>query len=337
MMLMSTQSTVRELLTVIVPVYNTGNYLPKCIKSIISQTYSHLEILIIDDGSELETKKICEEICKIDKRIKLLRKDNGGLGTARNYGIDRARGEYITFVDSDDYIEDPKTYEYCVEALNRTKADVVQYPLQRVHEYGKELVEAICKEKTYEDTKEIILNYKACYDNEWGGEITTSACDKVYRTSCIGDSRFRQMFVEDAYFNTIILQHIDKLTQINKGLYSYCMRDGSLIRSNFSINKQKDLNLCRKCAYEALIKYTDDYKNQGKLLVKLVRGLALTVAESSSEIDDVAATYRDFILPKKIKGSIVCRIELIFISVLGILDYTKLQSFVAKLLRKVNN
>lgn len=333
MMLMSSQSTVRELLTVIVPVYNTGNYLQKCIKSIISQTYSHLEILIIDDGSDAETIKICEEVSVIDQRIKLYHKDNGGLGTARNYGIDRASGEYLTFVDSDDYIEDPETYEYCVEALDRTNADAVQYPLQRIHEYGREPIESISQEKTYCGTKEIFLNYKACYDNEGGGEITTSACDKVYRRSSIGDFRFRQMFVEDSYFNTYILQHIDKLTQINKGLYAYCMRDGSLIRSAFSLNKQMDLNLCRKCAYEGFIKYTDDYTNQGILLLKLINGLALSIARSADVKKSIKDEY-SLLMPRLIKGKVSNQIQLYIASLIGITNYAIMQSVVAKLIGK---
>ena len=95
----------KKLITIIVPVYNVADYLERCIYSIINQTYKNLEIILVDDGSTDDSGLMCDDFASKDKRIKVIHKKNGGLSDARNVAIDIATGDYITFVDSDDYIE----------------------------------------------------------------------------------------------------------------------------------------------------------------------------------------------------------------------------------------
>ena len=99
-----------DLISVVIPVYNVEQYLPKCIESIMNQTYKNLEIILVNDGSTDGSQKICEEYKSIDNRIKIINKENGGLSDARNVGIDNSSGNYITFIDSDDYIDDDYVY-----------------------------------------------------------------------------------------------------------------------------------------------------------------------------------------------------------------------------------
>ena len=96
----------KRLISIIIPVYNVEEYIEQCIQSVINQTYKKLEIILIDDGSLDKSGKICDAYADRDKRIIVIHKENGGLSDARNKGIDIASGEYITFVDSDDYVED---------------------------------------------------------------------------------------------------------------------------------------------------------------------------------------------------------------------------------------
>ena len=96
----------KDKISVVVPIYNVEKYLEKCIKSILNQTYNNLEIILVNDGSTDNCLNICKKFEKIDKRIFVINKENGGLSEARNYGIDKATGKYITFVDSDDYIDE---------------------------------------------------------------------------------------------------------------------------------------------------------------------------------------------------------------------------------------
>lgn len=113
----------QPLISIIIPVYNVGKYLDLCANSVIKQTYSNLEIILIDDGSSDSSGILCDELAIKDRRIKVTHKKNGGLSFARNCGMEIATGEYIAFVDSDDWIA-PDMYEYCMNLMNLYSAGV---------------------------------------------------------------------------------------------------------------------------------------------------------------------------------------------------------------------
>ena len=119
-----------EIISVIVPVYNTAPYLPECIRAILAQTYENLEILLIDDGSTDGSGQICEEFARRDSRIRCIRQENRGLSAARNRGLDAARGQYISFVDSDDTVA-PAMLEKLLAALQKSEADMALCNLLR--------------------------------------------------------------------------------------------------------------------------------------------------------------------------------------------------------------
>ena len=106
------------LITIIVPVYNIMEYLPRCVHSITAQTYTNLEVILVDDGSTDGTGMLCDELAKEDARILVLHKENGGSSSARNLGLISAKGAYIGFVDSDDYVE-PDLYERLLEGIQK--------------------------------------------------------------------------------------------------------------------------------------------------------------------------------------------------------------------------
>ena len=113
------------LITVIVPVYNVAPYLEKCIESILNQTYEKLEVLLVDDSSTDASGRICDRYAGLDQRIRVIHKENGGLVTARKEGLVHAKGEYVGFVDSDDYI-DAEFYELLFQGLTEEDADISQ-------------------------------------------------------------------------------------------------------------------------------------------------------------------------------------------------------------------
>lgn len=119
------------LISVIVPVYNVEKYLDKCVDSIVNQTYKNLEIILVDDGSPDNCPKMCDNWAKKDKRIKVIHKENGGVSSARNVGIDNAKGEYIGFVDSDDWTE-KKYIQKLYEVLIQENADIALCGYNRV-------------------------------------------------------------------------------------------------------------------------------------------------------------------------------------------------------------
>ena len=133
----------KMLISIIVPVYNIEEYLPRCVESILKQTYSNLELILVDDGSTDTSGAICDEYAKKDQRIRVIHKKNGGSSSARNEGIKIALGEYLGFVDSDDYIE-PQMYEKMVRAIKDTNCHIVQVARDEIDDQGN-LMQEICK------------------------------------------------------------------------------------------------------------------------------------------------------------------------------------------------
>lgn len=137
------------MLSIIVPVYNVEKYLKKCINSIVNQTYKDIEIILVDDGSTDESGEICDQWAKRDSRIVVYHKSNGGLMSAWKYGVERANGGYIGFVDSDDWI-DRTMYEVMISTMEREKCDLVGVALQKNYEDGSVNLEPVrLKEKIY--------------------------------------------------------------------------------------------------------------------------------------------------------------------------------------------
>lgn len=123
-------------ISVIVPVYNSEKYLKRCVESVINQTYQDWELLLIDDGSTDHSGKMCDQYAALDMRIKTVHQENARIGAARNRGLDMATGDYITFIDSDDYIE-PDTYETAIMLMKENDADLVQWDCEYFYENNK--------------------------------------------------------------------------------------------------------------------------------------------------------------------------------------------------------
>ena len=128
--------------TVIVPVYNVQNYLEKCVRSILAQTFSDFELILVDDGSTDESPRICDQFAQADSRITVIHKQNGGLSSARNAALDIAQGKYIAFIDSDDYVE-PRLLEKTVAALEAGNYDWCAYGMRKEDTQGN-LLEPVC-------------------------------------------------------------------------------------------------------------------------------------------------------------------------------------------------
>lgn len=155
------------LISVIIPIYNILEYLPRAVHSVMDQTYSNLEILLVDDGSTDGTGQLCEELAAQDPRIRVFHKENGGSSSARNYGLQRMQGEYVGFVDSDDYLE-PDMYERLLGGIRETGGDIVQIGRNEIDKDGN-LLPDICippeKEVFYsseEFLRELLLHRGDC-------------------------------------------------------------------------------------------------------------------------------------------------------------------------------
>ena len=169
-------------LSVVVPVYNSAQYLDRCIESIISQSFTKIELILVDDGSTDNSLDICKEWAKKENRIKVIQRENGGLSAARNTGIDNATSEYITFVDSDDALS-PNTYAPNMEILkDNPNVDLLEYPID-VH-YGAHNAYTILFDIIFvgDDIFRKWVSqkgYQHCY-----------ACNKIYKKHLFNSTRF---------------------------------------------------------------------------------------------------------------------------------------------------
>lgn len=230
-----------ELVSVVVPIYNVEKYLDRCIESIVSQTYSNLEIILVDDGSPDNCPVMCDEWEKRDSRIKVVHKSNEGLGMARNTGIDNATGEYICFFDSDDYIE-PDTIEHCVSIARSNNVELVIFGHDNVTPDMKTLKTHIPNTpKNLFLGDEVINNLLpfSLYSNLKTGEdwnIVMSSWNKFYSMDVIRKSgwRFaseREIISEDFYSLTELFGYLKSVYVVNKVFYHYTVNNTSLSRS----------------------------------------------------------------------------------------------------------
>ena len=230
--------------SIVVPVYNTEKYLKQCIESITAQTLREIEIIVVDDGSRAECATLCDELAQTDARIQVIHKINGGLGFARNSGLEAACGEYVGFVDSDDYIQ-PMMYESLYTAAAKYDADLVVSGMSFVggntfSTPGDYIENHYFDEDTvFEDegVKQLLLGTigaapKDSEDSRYG----VSVCKNIFKRELLfrENIRFyseRQMISEDTLFMADYLKCVKKAVGIHGSFYCYRRNDTSLSKS----------------------------------------------------------------------------------------------------------
>lgn len=239
-----------DLISVVIPVYNVVDYLDKCLSSVINQTYENLEIILVDDGSTDSSGKICDTYSKADSRIVSLHKSNGGLSDARNYGIERAHGKYITFIDSDDYIDlDCVEYLYNLIQKYQTLMSVCQHRVifsnGKIEDYGSLSDECL----NAHDALERMLYHDV---------IDTSAWAKLYNRTLFKDICYPKGKVFEDIGTTYKFFIESKNIAIGyKSKYNYIMRNSSISRNSFSPSKFDLLEMTDKMATDVLKCYPD--------------------------------------------------------------------------------
>lgn len=217
-------------LSIIVPVYKVEKYLPRCIDSILAQTFGDFELILIDDGSPDGCGRICDEYAQKDKRIVVIHQKNMGVSAARNAGLDIARGRYIGFVDSDDWIE-PQMYEVMMDAIRENGADMAVCGVRYADEDGKFTRADRLSEGVY--TRAGLLEDVFAMPNKLGG----GCCNKVFDASKIASVRFKvgMTIAEDALYLFDCFMRIDGAVKIGDALYNVYERCGSATRTDSMI------------------------------------------------------------------------------------------------------
>lgn len=211
------------LLSVIVPVYNIKReYLERCITSICNQTYRNLEILLVDDGSTDGSGTICDEFAEKDSRIRVFHKENGGSSSARNLGIENATGEYLGFIDSDDFIE-PDMYELLANAIQKHRVKMAQISRDEIDEEGNKLPD-VCEPPK----EEVLISTEKMMEELLMHRGDCSYCTRIAHKSLFENKRFPEGILnEDFYLLVHMLMDIKELVILPKQCYHVFYRVGS--------------------------------------------------------------------------------------------------------------
>lgn len=307
-----------NLISIIVPVYNVEKYIEQCLESLINQSYRNLEILLIDDGSTDKSGEICDNYSEKDNRIRVIHKTNGGLSDARNTGLDIARGAYIGFVDSDDYIA-LEMYEQLYKLCEKYNADLaaarfIEFDGTRLDnlDFTNDIV-------VLKNNEMLGLHIKGYGDYE----VSFSVWDRLYRKDIIGKIRFpKGRCYEDIMFTTQIFARAKLCVYFDKPLYYYRVRADSISKKDFyttegitqrvmddqipflkeRIKYLKEIGLdewsdiCRLQYYETLLAYLNRNSKKNS-------NINLALKELIKEENDWIKNYikKDIKLKKKIK------------------------------------
>ena len=266
-----------ERISVIVPVYNVSSYLRRFVDSILAQTYENLEIILVDDGATDASGVICDEYARKDDRIRVIHKSNGGLSSARNAGLDIATGEYVAFVDSDDWIE-PEMYRYLMGLIQKYDVKLAYTGRFDVEEATGERTVGLCPEKEEKIPAHELVSRIFLWDN-----VDSAAWDKLYHRSLFEKYRYPEgKICEDVPVTYRIVLETDYVALGNQPMYHYYHRAGSITKSKLS---EKSFHLSQHTAavYEDIRKNFPELEPQARNL--RVRSLAhiLLLLETEGE------------------------------------------------------
>lgn len=225
-----------KLVSVIVAVYNIEEYLPRCVDSILAQTYRNLEIILVDDGSKDQSGSICDSYAEKDRRIKVIHKKNGGLSDARNAGMDAASGEYIGFVDGDDWIE-PDMYRAMYFACEKEKAQAAVCRYKQITKSG--IIDGSAGNSVSLSRDEALEIY-VCGDERY--LIYNSVWSKLFARDLVEGMRFPVgKNSEDIMFTTRAFCRMERLVYLDEAYYNYVLdREGSIMNEKAGERRLKD-------------------------------------------------------------------------------------------------
>lgn len=226
--------------SVIVPVYKVERYLTQCVESIQKQTYQNIEIILVDDGSPDRCPQMCDEFAKKDSRIKVIHKANGGLSDARNYGIEAATGDYLIFIDSDDYWDSDTALDHCMKVSISLDAEVTIFGFKKFYQESEES-EIVPMTIHPEECHQLLPIEQLLKNNVF----TTSACNKLIKASFFNDPshiRFvKGQLSEDIEYCSQILLLAQRFAVVPENFYVYRQERRDSISSNIGIKNLTDI------------------------------------------------------------------------------------------------
>lgn len=283
------------MISIIVPVYNGEDHLEKCVRSILAQTERDLQLILINDGSTDATAGLCDRLAGEDQRITVIHQKNAGVSAARNAGLDAAKGEYIGFVDADDWIA-PDAYEQALAAMDG--CDVGMWDTVTVFDDGR----------TEPDTIPMLEQDRVLEKKDWTPELLRwmagSACRCLYRAELLADVRFPVgiKLSEDRLFNLQAMGKAATLHYIKKGLYFRYMRAGSACNSFHADLFEKGVR-ANSLAQEILLRYWDEAYCPAYVRLFVIQGALTAIYQLFRKNSPYQGIHRRLAQIRSITGS----------------------------------
>ena len=296
-------------ISVIIPVYNVEAYLAKCIDSVLNQTLKEIEIVILNDGSTDNSEEIIKGYLSKDNRIKYYCHKNIGLGPTRNLGIKHSQGEYLAFVDSDDFISEDML-ECLYNMAIQESADVVCGEVYRYKDNKeKNLRQSLNNIKTYlleDDSKDLF--YREYY---FGNKYSHNACDKIYNAGIVKDNNIifednKKIYSEDNFFQIQLLQKVSKISFISKGKYYYRIRSNSISESYKFNLIERHLRMIKDLKKNGVCKGEIDQEAVDLLAFEVIIMHALNVVGSKKKFSEFTCGMKEIANDKVFIESIKC-------------------------------
>ena len=319
----------KSLVSIIVPIFNVEAYLDRCVENLVNQTYKNLEIILVDDGSPDGCPHKCEDWARKDSRIKVIHKENGGLSDARNAGMNIATGEYISFIDSDDYV----ALDFCETMLlviKKENSDIVEcgvvkfYEDGRFEEHSDDLAVA-----TFETESALsgLISENPFHQHVW---------NKIYKTQLVKDIPYAVgKLNEDEFWTYQVFGRAKKVSKINKTMYYYFQRSSSIMGENYSIrrldvlegktNRQKyiqkeypalalqaKIDLYNSCifAYQNVLKFMSGEEKQ--IATKIVKQYSEACRPSFFEINQENTSSKKYLYLAFVNFYLCCKLRAVF-------------------------
>ena len=276
-------------ISVIVPVYNVEEYLSRCVDSILAQSYENLEVILVDDGAKDASGAICDDFAVKDPRVKVIHKENGGLSSARNRGLEAATGEYIAFVDSDDWIT-PDAYEHLLHLMEKYEVKLVCGGRYDVNGKTGEKTTGLCPQKEEVISAEELAGRIFLWDH-----CDSSACDKLYHRSLLENFRYPEGRVcEDVPVTYKIVLSAGRAAMSDRPFYHYYHRTGSISKASGITEKTFHFSQHTEVIYPYIRENHPAIENQARYLrVRSLSHILLLLEQSEADVrQKFAQEYR---------------------------------------------
>lgn len=250
------------MLSIIVPVYKVEKFLPKCIESVLSQTYNDFELILVDDGSPDKSPEICDQYAELDKRVVVIHQKNAGVSSARNAGLERAQGEYIGFIDPDDFIAQDM-YEKMLQAMEDSG---VELGVCGYDYYNEEY--QVDEKRKYKNAANEKINQKELMKrmSDMPPTIRHGVVNKLFKANLLGDRKFPEKLhsSEDVFFLNDYIKVVHEAVVIHKPFYKNLIRSGSATHGGLTIESLADSFRAHYQMYQDIISYYPELKNHSQ-------------------------------------------------------------------------